>query len=340
MRLERQALASAETKAFWDRMLSDRTVTQLPRWPAPLRQTGAQQDHKLYFLLEPELVSGLRRLAETAGVTLKSVVVAAHHKVMSLMSGERDLLTGLVFNGRPEESGGTDVRGLFLNTLPFRLRVGDGSWVDLARAAFEAEVEILPHRRYPLGALQKQWGRDALFEVAFGYLNFHSVQTLLDDSDFEILPYGNSDRSITHFPLMVIFDVMPAPFEQARLILEYDLKEHCEPQMRALYEVYHEVLAAMAAAPGESHSDRCFQTVGQRLQVAEWNRSAADYPRERCLHHLFEETARRAPEAMALVSGERPDDVRGARRRRRPARPSSALPRCGPGRPGRPLPGA
>jgi microcystin synthetase protein McyA len=305
VRLERQALASADTRAFWDRMLRDRTVTRLSRWPAPLRQAGGRQEHKLYFPLEPELISGLRQLATTAGVTLKSVILAAHHKVMSLMSGERDLLTGLVFNGRPEESGGTDVRGLFLNTLPFRLRVGDGSWVDLARAAFEAEVEILPHRRYPLGALQKQWGRDALFEIAFGYLNFHSVQPLLDGGDFEILPQGNSDLSITHFPLMVIFEVVPVSTPRARVILEYDLKEFCEPQMRELFEIYHEVLAAMVAAPRESHADRCFQTARQRLQVEGWNRSDAGYPREHGVHQLFEEAAGRSPDAVALAAGER-----------------------------------
>ncbi len=306
VRLERQALASAETRAFWDRMLGDPTVTRLPRWPAALRRTAGRQEHKLYFDLDPELVGGLRRLAEVAGVPLKSVIVAAHHKVMSLMSGERDLLTGLVFNGRPEESGGTDVRGLFLNTLPFRLRVEEGSWVDLVRAAFEAEVEILPHRRYPLAALQKQWGREALFEIAFGYLNFHSAQPLLDGGgDFEVLPYGHSDLSITHFPLMVIFEVNPASSREAWLVLEYDLKEFCEPQMRALHETYLEVLTAMATARRENHADRCFQTAWQRLQVEEWNRTAADYPRERCIHHLFEEAVLRSPDAVALTAGER-----------------------------------
>src|SRR3972149_1661004 len=41
----------------------------------------------------------------------------------------------------------------------------------------------------------------------------------------------------------------------------------------------------------------------RRLVVEEWNRTDADYPRERGLHELFEEQAERTPEAMAGVGG-------------------------------------
>ena len=36
----------------------------------------------------------------------------------------------------------------------------------------------------------------------------------------------------------------------------------------------------------------------------EWNPPAVDYPRDRCVHHLFEEQARRSPDAMATVCGQ------------------------------------
>ena len=49
------------------------------------------------------------------------------------------MLIGLTSNGRLEETDGAEVRGLFLNTVPFRLRLPEGSWEDLVRAVFEAE---------------------------------------------------------------------------------------------------------------------------------------------------------------------------------------------------------
>jgi non-ribosomal peptide synthetase component F len=44
-------------------------------------------------------------------------------KVLSSLSGQSDVLTALVYNGRPETKDGERTLGLFVNTLPFRLRL-------------------------------------------------------------------------------------------------------------------------------------------------------------------------------------------------------------------------
>ncbi len=38
--------------------------------------------------------------------------------------------------------------------------------------------------------------------------------------------------------------------------------------------------------------------------LCEWNQTARDYPRDSCIHHLFEEQVERTPEATALIDGE------------------------------------
>jgi len=81
-------------------------------------------------------------------VPLKSVLLSAHLKVLSLCAGRGDVVTGLIANGRPEEQDGEKILGIFLNTLPLRLRLSGGTWSDLARRAFEAEREMLPYRRF------------------------------------------------------------------------------------------------------------------------------------------------------------------------------------------------
>ncbi len=42
----------------------------------------------------------------------------------------------------------------------------------------------------------------------------------------------------------------------------------------------------------------------RELIVETWNRTDAAYPSDRCIHELFEEQARRAPDAIALVQGD------------------------------------
>ena len=117
--------------------------------------------------LGPGAHEKLTRIARRAAVPFKSVLLAIHVKAMALVSGQDDVLTSMVSNGRPEVPDGEQIRGLFLNDVPFRLQLGPGTWCDLARQAFETEREILPFRRYPLAEILKPFGRTRLIETEF-----------------------------------------------------------------------------------------------------------------------------------------------------------------------------
>lgn len=302
--LERQALGSAETREFWMRQIHDAPATRLPRWPAPFRGAPEAQEHKLFYAFPPDLVEALHRTAREMGVPLKSLLFAAHLKVIGITCGETSLLTGLVFNGRPEESGGTDVRGLFLNTLPFRIELGSESWAGLARRVFEIETEMLPHRRYPLSALQKTAGREALFEIAFGYLHFHALNPLLGTGEIELMPYGHSDLSKTHFPLMVVCELNPRFSSQMRLILEYGLDAFCEEQMRAFYDRYLAVLSHLVTHPGERHDRWEPPTAREQRQLRGWQGADVAHPVDASVHGLVAARAAQAPGAVAVIAGE------------------------------------
>src|SRR5262249_12032055 len=151
--LEREALKSEADRDFWLNKLSDSTVTTLPSLSAAAdRPEPRVRPHPVP--LSHEVSAGLQRLAQTAGLPLKDVLLAAHARVLSLVSGQSDIVTGLVMHGRPDDRDGERVLGLFLNTLPLRMKLNGGSWLQLAREAFAAELELMPHRRYPLAAIQ------------------------------------------------------------------------------------------------------------------------------------------------------------------------------------------
>src|SRR5438445_10431971 len=65
------------------------------------------------------------------GVPVRTPLLAAHCKVMGFLTGQQDITTGLVSNGRPQTTDGERLIGLFLNTLPFRLRNADSSCREL-----------------------------------------------------------------------------------------------------------------------------------------------------------------------------------------------------------------
>ena len=123
-----------------------------------------------------------RVVAESAGARahLKVLLLAAHVKVMSVLSGQRDVLTGLVWNGRLEEEDGDRVLGLYLNSVPLRVKLRDGSWRELVDQIQRQEQELVEHRRYPLAKIQEVLGYGELFSTLFNYVQFHVYEKLAE----------------------------------------------------------------------------------------------------------------------------------------------------------------
>jgi amino acid adenylation domain-containing protein len=293
--LERGALASDETRRFWARRLDGAETTRIPR--AGTGETGPAS-HAVE--LPDEASRALARAAARAGVPLKSVLLAAHLRVLSALAGRRQVLTGLVANGRPEAEDGERVLGLFLNTLPLVARVEDGSWTELARAAFEAERETLPHRRFPLAEAQRVAGRAPLVDVAFNYIHFHVYHDLLAGGVVGF--QGAKFFQETEFSLVTNFytDVHTG---RVRFRLDYDRAALDEAGAAALAARYERVLAAIAADADAPHGDAALLAGEERALLAAWGTGAEVVPAGGTLPALFAARAAHTPGAVALVTG-------------------------------------
>jgi amino acid adenylation domain-containing protein len=120
-----------------------------------------------------ELEERLRLRAAALGLPLKSLYLAAHCAALADLTGRSRVITGLVGNGRPEVPGGSEMVGLFLNTLPLPVEVGEPDDTGLPASVFERERALVPLQRFPLADIERQHG-GALFDVVFNYTDFHS----------------------------------------------------------------------------------------------------------------------------------------------------------------------
>jgi amino acid adenylation domain-containing protein/non-ribosomal peptide synthase protein (TIGR01720 family) len=298
--LEQEALRSEECRSYWSRKLEGGTLTSLPRDFSSGHLKRVPQVRSLEISLPAEIYRGLKRAARSASVPLKSVLLAAHLKVLSFISGQTDVLTGLVTNGRPAGAGSERVLGLFLNTLPFRFRLNGETWAQLMQEVFAGEQELLPFRRYPLSELQSLRGGQPLFETMFNYVDFH-VYDNLRAREIEVLQ--ETSFSETDFALEANF-VHERPLSQVRLILKYNAAELSDEQAAAIAGYHVRSLEAIARRPHECH-DTCSLLSDQESEqlLSVWNRTQADYPKELCVHHLFEAQAEQSPDACAVLCG-------------------------------------
>jgi amino acid adenylation domain-containing protein len=295
--LERSTLSWPAAREHWRRQLDGHALTELPRWPeAPGEPAAPGPRHRVVDVAVPAAVAdGLRRLAQAAAVPIKSVLLAAHLRVMGLVSGRRDVTTGVVFNGRPEEPEGDDVRGLFLNSLPLRVALPGGSWEELVRAAFGAELEILPYRRFPLTVLQREAGGLPLFEALFNYIHFHVVESLLASGRVEVREFQGFEG--TNYPL----HVSATPFVQ--VTLEYDATRLPRAEVEWIGGCYARALAAMSRAPQERYDApwHLSEEERQELLAAAPAPVTAGAAASGTLVARFEERAAAAPDAVAAL---------------------------------------
>ncbi|MCS3519240.1 amino acid adenylation domain-containing protein/FkbM family methyltransferase [Bradyrhizobium elkanii] len=244
--IEREAQAAGDVRQFWSSKLGNAPRTHLPRRSnGALSQRGTVEGHEVE--LAGETSAALSGLSRSIGVPLKSIMLAIHVRVIALACGSRDVVTGLVVNGRPEEAEGDRIIGLFINTVPFRMALNGGSWLDLARQAFALESELVPHRRLPFADIQRMHGGPPLIDCFFNFSQFHLLPGQTGDAPV-IISESRTVPADIDFPLAVDFEVKPDRGE-VRLSFQYDAGQFSADQITRLGGCYRKAIDAFLRDP-------------------------------------------------------------------------------------------
>jgi amino acid adenylation domain-containing protein len=302
--LEREVLRSPEARDFWLNKLEGAEPILLPR---PNQPTSGPAEKRGVFRvnvpISPALSEQLQKFALSAAVPVKTVLLAAHLAVMQWVSGNSDVLTSVIANGRLETSDGDRVLGLFLNSSPFRMTVGSARWTDLIRNTFAGEREILPFRRYPLSELQKLLKRQRLSEIVFYFTHYHIYHQLQRFAELEVLedkPYEESS-----FTLVSMFSVDPFTNRVAAQLCcdRTQVSRHFAELMASWYE---HALTRLTADPESCvTSSPALSPELRQTVLSVWNNSRCEHPRSETIAQIFEQQVRANPFATALVSDEK-----------------------------------
>ncbi|SPL99593.1 unnamed protein product [[Actinomadura] parvosata subsp. kistnae] len=118
--------------------------------------------------LPPELSEAVRRRARAAGVTVNTLVQAAWGLVLARMTGRDDVVFGAVVSGRPPEVVGVEsMVGLFINTLPVRVRTGEPG---LLRRLQDEQARLTACHHVRLADVQR--GAGELFDTLLAFENY------------------------------------------------------------------------------------------------------------------------------------------------------------------------
>ncbi|MFE0461118.1 amino acid adenylation domain-containing protein [Kitasatospora sp. NPDC058965] len=294
--LERRSLADERDREFWRDRVERFPVLRVPEgWSAAARRAEDEPVvHRMVRVEFHDLLPGLRAVAGAAGVPVKSVLFAAHLTVLGLIGGRTRggtaFSTGLVCNARPETVDGDQVRGMFLNTVPFGHAPTAASWPELARAVFAEETALWPHRHFPLPAMQHAWGQGRpLVEVFFNYTDMH----VLAEADLDSAAVD--DRTPNEFGLSV--STVPGV-----LVLEASSDRIGAAELDLLARCYRQVLAGLVADP-QADPRRCTLPEPDRGALLAHRQPPPLERPDQDVTALFTAQVARTPEQPAVVCG-------------------------------------
>ncbi|WP_237386284.1 amino acid adenylation domain-containing protein [Xenorhabdus sp. Sc-CR9] len=253
---EIEAIEVEEHRLYWQEYLRNAPKT-LPLGLVRYAGGSFQGMFSYRFKIDPNLDTVLQNLAKTAQLPVRSFYLAAHSFAIALMSGNNELVTGVVTHTRPEVRNSEHILGLFLNTVPLRINMEGLTWLKLADVVYQNEKKNHRHRRLPLSEIQAHTNLAAI-QTAFNYIHFHVLQDVSVKTDIEIIDFD--PREETNFAILV--NVMrDFSGQQISIRIDLDGSQYSREQGEVFGRLFRQALEQIAY---NSHS---IATLNQSLSV-------------------------------------------------------------------------
>jgi amino acid adenylation domain-containing protein/non-ribosomal peptide synthase protein (TIGR01720 family) len=310
--LQRQDLKEAEH--FWRTYLTGFTApTRFPTGEAPL----TSEPRMLPFaeqtvVLPPADSERIRVFIRQQRLTLNTMIQGAWALLLHRYDQETDVVFGTTVSGRPPDLDGADTMvGLFINTLPVRVRIGDDAQVSSWLKLLQKRNSVLRHYEYtPLAKIQG-WsdvpsGR-SLFETIVVFENFpirEQAGLALHDLHIRTRPMGDArdgywlTKGRNNYPISLVVE----PGADIQITLCYAHERFSHAMMTRWLAQFRKIMEWMITHPHGRLSDLTFLTSEERRRMlVDWNPPASMSAESRCVHELFEAIAGRKPDRLALV---------------------------------------
>ncbi|CAJ6554194.1 syringomycin synthetase [Burkholderia pseudomallei] len=192
--------------------------------------------------------------------------------------------------------------GLFINTLPVRMRVAQTGVEASVKGTHAQLAELMRHEHAPLVLAQRCSGVPAQTPLFTSLLNYRyskpKVAAAHIADGIELL----DGHERTSYPLSVTVDDHERDFTIVAKVCErIGPQRVCELMELAL----EQLTRALSANPGGELAELDVLPAAERTQVLHgWNETGRAYARDACLHQLFEAQVSRTPEAAAVICGD------------------------------------
>ncbi len=306
---QRQQLQGDKLQAqidYWTNQLDgELPVLDLPR-DRSYGSVATYQGAQLPLTISPQFSEQLKALASQSQVTLFTLLLTAFKVLLHRYTGSDDIVVGseIANRDRAETEG---LIGLLVNTLVFRSDLSENPrFSDLLQTVRETVLGGLAHQDLPF---------EKLVEVINPERHLSQMMPLfqvkLDLQQVKVQPMQLEGLTLERYPL---------EDNQAKYELRFNLQDTDQGitgqveynrdlfNSRTIEQMvghFQTLLAGIVVDPSQRLTDLpLLSAVEQQTILIDWNQTERDYPKDDCIHQLFEAQAKKTPEAIALTQSQ------------------------------------
>ncbi|MGW6789409.1 amino acid adenylation domain-containing protein [Streptomyces chartreusis] len=297
--LSRQDKDSASVA--WREELADVDGPTLVAPAAPDHSSVLPERHGL--TLSDELSDALTTLARRHGLTVNTVMQGAWAMLLARLTGRTDVVFGATVAGRPAELPGVEsMVGLFINSVPVRVRLdADQPLLRLLTELQARQSTLLPHQHLSLPEIQRVGGPGAVFDAMLMFENYPLPPEEAPAPGALAFTHLEG-RQATHYALTL--GVMPGSPMRLHVTYRPDAidADVAQDLLGRLEWVLEQLISEPSVLVGRVG---LVGRLERGLVVEGWNATAGDVPSGSSVLEMFRARVAQAPEAVAVVDGER-----------------------------------
>jgi amino acid adenylation domain-containing protein len=288
--------------SYWRKQLDGLSTLRLPITRLKL-ESDSSFSAREEFQFSEELLATLRKLNERTGTTLFMLLLAAYKVALQRYTGQTDIAVGTPTAGRNHPQV-EELIGFFLNMLVLRTDLcGNPTFRELLERIRKVCVDALTHQDLPFETIveelrpRRDLSQNPLIQVTFALQNTPKCPLNLMGVTARDLDISAGIARPLNLHLFMVEEV-----SGLRGYVSYNTSLFQADFIRRFISHLQNILMGIVANPDQRISDLPMLTEPEKHRLlVEWNDTGRDYPKDKCIHQLFEEQVERTPEAIAVV---------------------------------------
>ncbi|MBC6417957.1 MAG: amino acid adenylation domain-containing protein, partial [Prochloron sp. SP5CPC1] len=306
---------------YWQEQLADATPvlnlpldrphttepTPQPHPPLPPPRRGTREGGYggwVPFRFNTDLTQKLHILSKRSNTTLFITLFAAFSAFLSRYCNQDDIVVGTPIANRTPAITEALI-GFFVNTLVLRTRPQlEHTFLELLSQVRQVALDAYAHADVPFDLLVEQLkperlpGVSPLFQVMFTLQNVPKETLELSGLTVNPKPLDKPTAGAT-------FDLtLSLTQSNTELIgaFEYNANLFDGATIERMARNFHIFVEGIVLNPEQTIAQLPILSAAERQQLlVEWNQTQTDYPRNACVHQLFEAQVQKTPDAVAVV---------------------------------------